>query len=233
MKSVNGHLPENTRCNQIGQEQNPLFVVEDFFDTPQVLINEAKDNVAFKTDDSDFYPGVRKPINQEYRDYVCRFIEQNLLPFLPEFDHSSATCSKSVYSIANVSPKQLLPIQRIPHFDTQEPRQWAVVHYLCEPQMGGTGFFRHQKTGYESMSPDRSRHYQRVLDDQATTEGLPPAAYLQGSTELFEMIHSVDAKFNRAIIYPGNLFHSGLIKKWQVQGVGDSRLTANSFVLLF
>lgn len=219
------------KLTSIGLEQHPVFVVDDFFNAPEKLLDEARSTGDFNSDKSDYYPGVRKAVNAGYTDGVCQFVLQHINPYLSEHNYATVSGSLCAFSIPNQSPRTLLPIQRIPHFDAEDPRQWAVVHYLCGPEHGGTGFFRHRATGFEAMTEVRSKRYQRVLEDEAVTKGLPPEEYLQGSTELFEMTHAVEAKFNRAIIYPGNLFHSGLIKNWQVTSINDARLTVNSFVL--
>ncbi len=232
MKDVTNQLPDNIVLLRIGEEQHPLFVIDEFFADPHELLKQASDDIPFQTDETDYYPGIRKPVCQRYQEHICQFIAENIISSTPEYQSADITCTLSAFSIANLPPKRLLPIQRIPHFDAEDPHQWAVVHYLCDEVSGGTGFFRHRQTGYESMTKDRSKHYLRVLEDEAITKGLPPQEYLLGSTKLFKMTHSVDAKFNRAIIYPGNVFHSGLIKNWQAEAIKDARLTANSFVKL-
>ena len=35
--------------------------------------------------------------------------------------------------------------------------------------------------------------------------------YVRGSTNGFEEIGRVQARFNRLVVYPGNLFHSGIL----------------------
>ncbi|MDB5676250.1 MAG: hypothetical protein JWM65_3232, partial [Sphingomonas bacterium] len=41
--------------------------------------------------------------------------------------------------------------------------------------------------------------------------GPPPPDYWTGDGALFERIFAVEAKYNRAIVYPSFLLHSGLI----------------------
>jgi hypothetical protein len=106
----------------------------------------------------------------------------------------------------------LIPIQCIPHYDSSDTHQFAVVHYLCGEHHGGTSFYRHRQTGYESISAARSGQYIKTLDREATSRGLPKADYINGDSELFERVASVDAKFNRAIFYCSNLLHSGNIQ---------------------
>jgi hypothetical protein len=125
-----------------------------------------------------------------------------------------------------------LPIQRIPHFDSSNANQWAVLHYSCDAQFGGTGFFKHKRSGYERISPANQKSYFRMLEDDASISGVPDAAYLKGTNNLFEMLFKVDTKPNRVVIYPSNLLHSGLIQQWRLVESSQDRLTANTFCII-
>jgi hypothetical protein len=137
-----------------------------------------------------------------------------------------------VYSVTTSNEADLLPIQCIPHFDQTNPNQWAGVHYLFEQNHGGTGFFRHKRSKFESVSQSRLKPYQRMLDDDAHIHGIPSRNYIQGSNELFEMIEHISAKFNRAIFYPANVLHTGLINPELIALGHLPRLTINSLFLL-
>lgn len=70
------------------------------------------------------------------------------------------------------------------------------------------------------------------MQAEATRDGLPPAAYYSGSTHQFERIGSVEATFNRMVIYRGYRLHSGdVLKPEQIGQPGaDPRLTVNTFL---
>lgn len=217
------------RLERIGQEQTPLLLVDNLLAEPEKLVSSAGDLSSFDRETRDFYPGQRKPLPVEYAQLTGPVLAQYLREFsvlkAPEVE-----VQRGVYSLASTAPQKLLPIQRIPHFDSESPVQWAMVHYLCDEQCGGTGFFRHRRSQYESITAQRSRRYQRMLEDEASRHGVPEAVYLSGDSLLFEMHHYVEAKFNRAIFYPGNLLHSGLVRQWQSTSLADARLTANAFL---
>lgn len=214
---------------RIGQEQSPLVLIDDFVSDPQQLIEYAQNEERFHQGANDFYPGVRKNLPPSYAELVQWWLET----YLAKIVHLPASLQASVklcaLSVANQDPLTLLPIQRIPHFDTCNNSQWAMVHFLCDENFGGTGFFRHNSSGFECISPERQQRYLRLLNDDASNVGLPVPGYLQGSNGLFAMTHEVAAKFNRAILYPSNLLHCGLIEKWQSHHPSDGRLTANIF----
>lgn len=214
----------------IGKEQNPFIIIDDFYPSPQKLVEFAMHANDFKEDKSDFYPGVRLCLPEYYAEFVISYISQHLLTLIDRPQSRKLESTLCALSIASQSPDTLLPIQRIPHFDTVDQNQWAFLHYLCKETHGGTGFFRHRHSGFESINENRRKQYQRVLEDEAITKGLPDKQYVAGSGQLFEMYHKVKVRFNRAIFYPSHLLHSGLISEWQATDIPSSRLTANTFI---
>ena len=96
----------------------------------------------------------------------------------------------------------------------------ALVHYLGEEDGDGTAFFRHRATGFETIDRDRSALYFPQLDAELRIGGMPAQAYVHEDTRLFERIAGVEARFNRAAIYPSALLHSGAIRP-------DARLDAD------
>ena len=214
-------------------ENTPIVVIDNFFDQPEKLISLACTESAFKAQVSDYYPGVRKVVPNSYTQKVC----SQLLPLLKSnFGFEHATTVKSVlsaFSLSTTPPKELRPIQTVPHFDTAEHNQFALVHYLCDEQHGGTSFYRHRETGFERVTHDRLPLYGTVLKQQAMKERLHENLnYIDGDTVLFERIYSVEARMNRAIIYPSNLLHSGNIRP--EMGLSNDprkgRLTVSSFI---
>ncbi|MFT6899008.1 MAG: hypothetical protein ACJA13_003439 [Paraglaciecola sp.] len=227
--TLNYNPHANISVVRIGHEQSPLIVIDDFVTAPELLLEYAQTGEGFHNAQSDFYPGVQKKLPALYATIVHNWVIKYLAETaqLPLISHASI--SFCALSVANQDPDSLLPIQRIPHFDTCNSQQWAMVHYLCDESFGGTGFFRHISSGFECIIPQRQKRYQRLLEDEASTKGLPQPGYLQGNSELFKMIYTVPLKYNRALLYPSNLLHSGLIQQWQSKCPWAGRLTANSF----
>lgn len=217
--------------SHIGLERRPVIVIDDFMPEAESLVAYAETGEPFGAMPNDYYPGVRKPCPPRYADDLRARYAQ-LLRESFGFNATEPDVLLSVLSIATTRPAQLRPIQRVPHFDTSDPHQLAVVHYLCEARHGGTSFYRHRTTGYETIRQDRLHGYAAILKRQVMTEYEPPARYMDGDNPLFETIASFDAQFNRALIYPSNLLHSGNVR--QPQPESDSpraaRLTANTFL---
>jgi uncharacterized protein DUF6445 len=119
----------------------------------------------------------------------------------------------SFFSVVTTASRDLLPIQRIPHYDSTDPKLLAAVIYLCDSRFSGTSFYRHRRTGYEEITEVNRENYQIALDHDMRVHGAPPREYMNGDTLLFETIFSNELKFNSAIVYPGRILHAGNIEK--------------------
>src|SRR5215510_5790806 len=77
------------------------------------------------------------------------------------------------FALATLGAADAQPIQKIPHRDSPDPNRLAMVHYLCRGNFGGTGFFRHRATGYESVDASRQLIYESTAKRElaATTPG--------------------------------------------------------------
>ena len=189
-----------------------LVVIDDFHEDPMPLVDKAGDISNFEQYEKDFYPGVKQPVDNSH--YAKSFLQY--ADVLSRAYGTIGDLEQSTYAIANRAAADLLPIQRIPHYDTADSQQFALVHYLCAPNWGGTAFYRHRSTNIERIGGQNEQTFQQALGREATTHGLPPAEYINGDTTLFEQIGSVEAKFNRAVIYPASLLHSGAIRQHQI-----------------
>lgn len=213
---------------QWGREALPLLVIDDFHPDPDALVVQSE-QALFIPQQHDLYPGKRAPIVGDYSTYVQQFFTTYGLRLT---GYASTLSVFSLFSIASTTPSELLPIQCIPHFDQTDPTQWALVHYLFKHDAGGTGFFRHRRSGFESITADRVMRYHRMLDDDAHRLGVPSQQYIQTSNALFELVEQVPAAYNRAILYPSNVLHTGLINPAFLNQPQLQRLTANSLLAL-
>lgn len=219
----------------IGQENSPLLIIDDFVKNPDDLIIDAGDGSLFVADTKNYYPGKRKLTKANYAEQIC---SQYLPLFKSYFGLENACYAKaliSAFAISDQAPEQLRPMQMLPHFDTTISNQFAVVHYLCEPEHGGTSFYRHRASGFETITTERLIGYGTQLKKEAMANQLHlNPCYMTGSNNMFEQIYSVDACMNRAVIYPSNILHSGNINP--SLGLSSDpkkgRLTIGSFIVV-
>ena len=218
----------------IGEEQTPLLIIDDFAMNPEDIIAYAGDGASFKADPKNFYPGKRKLVPRQYSEQIC---QRYLRVFRQYFGFKQAKKAKfagSALAIVGTPVDELRPIQMLPHIDTPQSNQFALVHYLCSPEHGGRAFYRHKRTGYEAITQERLYKYASQVKKEAIANQLHKApSYMNGSNSMFEQLYSVEASMNRAVIYPSNLLHSGNINPLLLSpSPHKGRLTISSFIIV-
>ena len=215
----------------IGHEQNPLVIIDNFFAAPEQLLEQATNAPGFIAQASDFYPGLRKQIAGDYPAQSLRTIVPLVREVFAIAAEREARLSLCAFSLTTTPPEKLRPIQSVPHIDTHDPLQFAMVHYLCAESFGGTSFYRHRSTGFETITQERLTDYFKTLKQEVMDEQQTRFNYINGDTQLFERIYQMPVVFNRAIVYRSNQLHSGDISAHLglSEDPREGRLTANSF----
>ena len=212
-----------------GREAASLLVIDNFVAEPERLVKKAA--MAQFTAGGRFYPGIRAKAPPSYE----HFLATRLQPLLAEhfgFASSSLSLPMCHFSLVTTAAARLAPMQRIPHVDSLSREGFATIHYLFKGKLGGTAFYRHRATGYESLDEVRGPEYFRVLEAQSAGPDSPALNYINGDTALFEQIASADGVFNRMLVYRRNSLHSGAIDGAFVPDPNPrtGRLSINSFI---
>jgi uncharacterized protein DUF6445 len=164
-------------------------------------------------DRGNLYPGLRAPVqpglSTALRAWLTPILQRSGMLMSDQVLYRDS----SFYSVVTTAAKDLLPIQRIPHYDSTDPGLFAAVIYLCDTRFSGTSFYRHRKTGYEEITGENQGNYRLALDLEMRTHGPPPKEYVSGDSSLFEVVFSNELRFNSAIVYPGRALHAANIKK--------------------
>jgi hypothetical protein len=186
----------------------------------------------FIEDDSNLYPGVRARVSAEFSHPFHAWLTRTLHRTGVLEESSYIRDDASFFSIVNKNRANLLPLQRIPHYDSTDPRVFAAVIYLFDRANSGTSFYRHRTTGYEKIGVDNKDNYKIALNRNMKSLGPPAREYTNGSNALFERMHSVDSAFNRIVIYSGNVLHAADIDGGLFNGTDNSqwRLTISSLI---
>ncbi len=217
------------RARRIGIERQPIAIVDHFHPDPdglRAIASAARFEPARRQ-----YPGVRGALPGDYFQAVRPALSQVLAHV---FGHRGGIALLDAsFSVVTTPPDRLSIEQRLPHFDAVDPNRIALVHYLGASDSGGTAFYRHRATGFETIDASRSTGYLDALNAEVRATP-PPAAYIAGSTAQFEQISSVDACCNRAVIYRSALLHSGIIPAAPTPDAHPARgrLTVTAFLAL-
>ncbi len=212
-----------------GDEQQPVVIIEDFSSQFAAIVEAAKNASYNKAMAA--YPGIRAGLNAQYlseRSAILSEIVQNIFGFT-----RGIKCESCDYSIVTTKPEDLTPGQQIPHYDTPQNNILAFMHYVHSNERGGTAFYRHKKTGFETITAERENQYRQALKAEDENKSMPEPAYIYGSNDRFEMIGDIESKPNRFILYRGQTLHSGSISKDANFSPDPSvgRLTINGFLL--
>jgi Family of unknown function (DUF6445) len=213
---------------KIGKEKLPLLVIDNLLSQPDYLVELAcKTNFSVN---SPYYPGVRADAPSQYKQFILEELAETLIEFF-KLKTSQLTFSFCQFSMVTTSPNDLHLLQRIPHFDSLDKNGLAAVHYLFKTDLGGTSFYRHRDTQFESIDDERRAAYFDSMKKNGSNN-LPPAEYINGDTALYERIAEQQGIYNRIIIYPRNILHSGSIPKDFIPDHSPltGRLSINSFI---
>jgi hypothetical protein len=213
---------------RIGRDQTPVVTIDAFCGDCAPVIALAEELAPFPPA-ANHYPGLRRVIgaHEPAMAYAERLLEA-AAPFIAgAYDIDSFDLIEASFSLVTAPAQTLTPVQRSPHFDSTDPRHFAVMHYLRET--AGTAFYRHRATGIECVTEANLARY--LTAARAEVWRTDPA-YIAGSNKLYELIGGVTGHADRLVIYPGNLLHSGVIAR-ETQLSTDprkGRLTANLFI---
>jgi len=219
------------RIELIGAERQPVIVIDDF--VPDMARLRAAAEACAYQPMGRHYPGLRAEVAAgdivAYLAPVRALIAQTFGLARP------AEVLSAGYSIVTTHPSRLTPIQRLPHFDGLEPERIALLHYLGGEDQGGTAFYRHRSTGFETISPQRHAVYDAALTRDVAQYGLPAPAYISGDTPIYQQIARFPARPNRALIYRGHSLHCADLPV-DLAFTADpqrARMTINTFLIGF
>jgi hypothetical protein len=216
---------------RVGKCPIALTVADNVLLHPQPLA-ELGLGLEFVEDDSNLYPGIRARLPAEFSRPFQAWLTNTLRGTGVLEESSYVHEDASFFSIVNKSRENLLPLQRIPHYDSTDRRVFAAVIYLFDRPNSGTSFYRHRTTGYEAIDNENKDNYKIALNRNMKDLGPPAREYTNGSNALFERTHSVDSAFNRIVIYSGNVLHAADIDGSLFTGNDNShwRLTISSLI---
>lgn len=213
---------------RIGREGYPLLVIDDFLLDAGALVDFAA-SADFGPPRAPLYPGVNAALPDSYQPAVFQALRSSLdrafglSPDTPV--HVSGFLALSTFGLDRLQPRQ-----RIPHYDFVIPNALAVLHYLTN--QGGTGFFRHDATGFESIDARRRDTYGARVDRELAENSDRLTTFAGPNTPNFTMFDAVEARFNRLIVYRSAVLHCALFDSAALtDDPRTGRLTANTFVI--
>lgn len=216
-------------ARRIGREGMPLLVIDDVLLHPEQMVDYAVAHGQFaRPTDGSYYPGVNGILPPRYGPDLVSALRP-LLEKLFRVDRKERLEYQGFFGLSTLPAKDLDPLQTIPHFDSNNPRRLAMVHYFCHPPFRGTAFFRHEATGFESVNGGRVDRYRDVVFKELGAA--PRHDYFEEDTSHYSRIDTLEARFNRLAVYSTTSLHSALLSGAPLTAnPATGRLTANSFI---
>ena len=203
------HSQITARVDTVGAARSPVLVIDNFADNAQALVDYAASLAPFPPAERTFYPGVRAPIPLPYVQAAHAYLDAAIRAAFSLGDQTVVSGGWD-FSMVTTSPAELTLRQRMPHIDSTHPGNLALLLYLSPVDQGGTSFYRHRATGYETITEARFDAYEAALKTDVARVG-PPAGYIDGDSDIFERIGAYDGTFNRMIVYRSQGLHSASI----------------------
>lgn len=217
------------RVLRLGVEAEPLVIVDDLFTRPKSLIDWAARDDGWGPAGA-AYPGIRRPTPDDYLQNIFAALRHILGQVFGFGDEQRFRLDSSFAMITHI-PDELRHYQRVPHVDRTGPVDLAMVHYLCAGSFGGTNFFTHRSTGWQRITDGRKSDYNKALNAEMNRQILPNGFPAPGHP-LFDHLGTVEAAFNRLVVYRAGVLHSPAIERHARYSADPSegRLTVTSFL---
>jgi len=219
---------------RFGHSQSPVVVIDAFSGNSEAVAALADALAPFPPIKGHYFPGIRRIVTEAdtqayaYLHEACRVAA----PFIGgAFEISGFELAEGSFSIVTAKPDALMPIQRVPHYDSPEQNIFAMLHYLRVPGGSGTAFYRHRATAIERVTRANADRLARITKAEGMKR-TEDSGYMHGSDDFYEQIGAVEAVPDRMIIYHSSLLHSGIIPSGMNFSADprQGRLTANLFL---
>ena len=212
----------------MGTEQAPLLIIDNLVADPEALVELAATKVFGEV--ASYYPGVRAKVPLTFQQFILTEFGRE---FAPAFGLTGALRFTAChFSLVTTPPDKLTYLQRIPHVDSLNSNELASILYLFKKDLGGTSFYRHRKTGFETVDHARQPEYWRHIEAEQAAVMESASGYIDGETEFYERIAHQQAVFNRMLVYRRTSLHSGALNGGSVVETDPrrGRLSINGFL---
>lgn len=220
--------------HEIGQSRSHVVVIDDFLEEARAVVEAAAALAPFPPESDTAYPGLRRQISpaDPVSAYVLKALQAASPYIVKGFGAAGFAVTEASFSLVTTRPDALRSVQRVPHIDSDDQMLLAIIHHLHDIPDTGTAFYRHIATGLERADSSSSTNLRQHLQAEAARLETAETGFAGDSNDTFEKIFAVEGRFNRLVIYPGCLLHSGVISPDFAYSADPrkGRLTANIFV---
>lgn len=210
-----------------------VLVVDNVLARPEDWVQLAVANRgAFKAAGYNAFPGLELGLPTELTRHFLDLLRE---PMREAFQVRRVVRAHSKLAMVTTPEAMLKPLQTIPHVDNLSREKdcgvvAAVLYLFRDSRLGGTNFYRPcmQAPALAELISDAES---MPAEEFHRRHGVP-VRYPGDSDARFERLLSVAATWNRLIVYPGNVHHSGAIAQPELlhDDPLQGRLTINVFI---
>ncbi len=186
----------------------------------------------FKAAGYNAFPGLELRLPSHF---TRNFLDFLRVPIRDAFQARRVVRAHSKLAMVTTPEVMLKPLQTIPHVDKLSTEKdcgvvAAVLYLFKDSRLGGTNFYRPcmQATELAKLLSDA----ESMPAEDFHCRHRVPVRYPGESDVRFERVLSVASAWNRLIVYPGNVHHSGAIAQPELLNDDplQGRLTMNLFL---
>jgi hypothetical protein len=201
----------------------PVLYIEDFYLDPDDVRAEG---LSASFDQSlAYYPGRHAPLTTPAAEAAKQHLCQILTAVGDRVFDPGTTITD--FSILTTRARDLLGKQKHPHID---PTPVLGLVYLNPHTTSGTCLFYNRVLGMHTvLGEEAGQKLTSFLDEQGPT--YEPDDYDLTGNACWQKIYTIEGRFNRCVVYPGNVFHSIDIKDVpETFDINTARLTQRFIV---
>jgi hypothetical protein len=227
--SITRHRDFKLQRLAIGAERAPLLVIDNLLANPDELVDVAAAKSYSNVET--YYPGVRAKVPLTVQQFILETLRDETQDVFG-LNGRSLRFTACHFSLVTTPPDKLTFFQRIPHTDSGNSNELALVLYLFKKDFGGTAFFRHRKTGFEMVDDSRQAEYLKHVEADKTELERTSLGYIHGDTAFYDCICNQPGVFNRMLVYRRTSLHSGALKPDFLPSLDprQGRLSINGFI---
>ena len=200
---------DSSKIQRINIEGFQVVVIDDFFENPDVIKAHIQ-RIDFEKQ-MGLYPGKHHFSTLPSQPWLDWLNEHNNQPqgplehaFQGQLVHVSEHYENVGFGVITLKEEELTIAHSMPHTDHFCDYSMLVYFFEEDEVNGGTSFHRFLPTG-EVTGPIDYYHIDAAPPDDRER------GYNKAGKTIWEKVAYVPAKFNRFVLFPGNLFHSAVL----------------------
>tara|TARA_B110000003_G_scaffold240045_1_gene246440 strand:+ start:5085 stop:5807 length:723 start_codon:yes stop_codon:yes gene_type:complete len=229
---------DNVIVNKMKVKDRDVYIIDNFYKYPERIVKYFKKQ-NFKKEENNYYPGDRLYIHHEKKlmhlNAFRKFMEGN--GYKNVWIKNPREWKASHFMISKYNPyyRKKLPNGQAananPHVDAEPNKLYTSLVGLCyltKDIHGGTGLYRHKKMDIYSINEELTK------EPDIMPRLFPYWDYrlINKSCDHFELMKLLPMKWNRLVLYDGDILHSMYIEDPEFYKIHE-RITTNYFVSVY